>query len=161
MNNIQACKAISEITKTSYGPQGMQKLVVNHIDKLFVTNDASTILKEINVHHPAANLINMGAQVQNDEHGDGTNFVVTFCGELLSQAERCIKKGVHPGDIVKGFEQAFEETKKLIKDQIAFKVEDMKDEKVLKIIESTLASKQPNYFKFFSQLIHEACLSIT
>lgn len=63
MNNIQACKAISEITKTSYGPQGMQKLVVNHIDKLFVSNDASTILKEINVHHPAANLINMGAQV--------------------------------------------------------------------------------------------------
>lgn len=139
----------------------MQKLIVNHIDKLFVSNDASTILKEINVHHPAANLINMAAQVQNDEHGDGTNFVVTLSGELLSQAEKCIKKGVHPGDVVKGFELAYEETKKLLESQIAFKVEDMKDEKVLKIIESTLASKQPSYYKFFSQLVYQACLSIT
>jgi T-complex protein 1 subunit theta len=63
VNNIEACKSISEITKTSYGPQGMQKLIVNHIDKLFVSNDASTILKEINVNHPAANLVNMSAQV--------------------------------------------------------------------------------------------------
>lgn len=141
MNNIEACKSISEITKTSYGPQGMQKLIVNHIDKLFVSNDASTILKEINVNHPAANLINMSAQVQNDEHGDGTNFVVTLSGELLNQAEKCIKKGVHPNDVVKGFELAFEEIKKLLLGQIAFKVEDLKDEKVLKIIESTLASK--------------------
>lgn len=103
----------------------------------------------------------MGAQVQNDEHGDGTNFVVTLTGELLNQAEKCIKKGVHPGDVVKGFELAFEELKKLIKTQISFKVENMKDEKVLKIIESTLASKQPSYFKYFSKLIHEACTSIT
>ncbi len=108
INNIEACKSISEITKTSYGPQGMQKLIVNHIDKLFVSNDASTILKEINVNHPAANLVNMAAQVQNDEHGDGTNFVVTLAGELLSQSEKCIKKGVHPGDVVKGMELAFE-----------------------------------------------------
>ncbi len=81
---------------------------MNHIDKLFVSNDASTILKEINVNHPAANLVNMAAQVQNDEHGDGTNFVVTLAGELLSQAEKCIKKGVHPGDVVRGIELAFE-----------------------------------------------------
>jgi T-complex protein 1 subunit theta len=63
LNNIEACRGISEITKTSYGPQGMQKLIINHIDKLFVSNDASTILREINVNHPAANLVNMAAQV--------------------------------------------------------------------------------------------------
>ena len=56
----------------------------------------------------------MAAQVQNDEHGDGTNFVVTLCGELLNQAEKCIKKGVHPSDVVKGYELAFEEIKKLL-----------------------------------------------
>lgn len=61
VNNIEACKSISDITKTSFGPQGMQKLIVNHIDKLFVSNDASTILREINVNHPAASLINMAA----------------------------------------------------------------------------------------------------
>ena len=56
----------------------------------------------------------MAAQVQNDEHGDGTNFVVTLSGELLNQAEKCIKKGVYPGDVVKGFELAYEETKNLL-----------------------------------------------
>ena len=69
--------------------------------------------------------------------------------------------GVHPGDVVKGFELAFEEIKKLIESQIVLKIEDLKDEKVLRIIESTLASKLPNNFKYFSKLIHEACLSIT
>lgn len=57
--NIEACKALSQITKTSFGPNSMQKLVVNHIDKLFITNNTHTILQEINVHHPAANLIFM------------------------------------------------------------------------------------------------------
>ncbi len=62
----------------------MQKLIINHIDKLFVSNDASTILREINVNHPAANLVNMAAQVQNQEHGDGTNFVVSLAGDILN-----------------------------------------------------------------------------
>lgn len=62
----------------------MNKLVVNHIDKLFVTNDANTILQEINVHHPAANLIAMAAQIQKADFGDNTNYVVTLAGELLS-----------------------------------------------------------------------------
>ncbi len=61
--NIEACKAIIQITKTSFGPNGMKKMIVNHFDKIFVTNDASTILKEINVHHPAANLIVMAAKM--------------------------------------------------------------------------------------------------
>lgn len=64
----------------------------------------------------------MGAGVQNDEHGDGTNFVITFTGELLSQAEKCIRMGVHPGDVVKGFELAFDEVKKIIESQVAFEV---------------------------------------
>lgn len=94
----------------------MQKLIVNHIDKIFVSNDASTILKEINVHHPAANLINMAAQVQNEEHGDGTNFVVTLAGEILSQSEKYIREGLHPSEIIKGLEIALEKSKELIKE---------------------------------------------
>lgn len=73
----------------------MNKLVVNHIDKLFVTNDANTILSEINVHHPAANLMVLASKMQKDDFGDNTNYVVTFSGELLSQAEILLRSGLH------------------------------------------------------------------
>ena len=78
--NIEACKSITNITRTSYGPNCMKKLIVNHIDKIFVTNDASTILSEINVHHPAANLIVMAVKMQKEDFGDNTNYVVTLAG---------------------------------------------------------------------------------
>lgn len=139
----------------------MQKLIVNHIDKIFVSNDASTILKEINVHHPAANLINMAAQVQNEEHGDGTNFVVTLAGELLNQSEKYIREGLHPTEIVKGLEIAFEKIKELIKQQVVLEINDIKEENTIKVIESVLASKQPNYYQLFSKLVYEACVQIT
>lgn len=84
LRNIEACKGITNITRTSFGPNGMQKLIVNHIDKIFVSNDASTILQEINVHHPAANLIVLASKMQKDEFGDNTNYVVTLAGELIS-----------------------------------------------------------------------------
>lgn len=82
--NIEACKEISDKTKTSIGPNGMKKIVVNHIDKLFITSDAATMLKEIEVNHPAARMIVMAAKMQEQECGDMTNFIITFCGELLN-----------------------------------------------------------------------------
>lgn len=72
------------MTKTSLGPNGMKKMIVTHIDKIFVTADAATIMREMEVHHPAAKLLVMASKMQNDEYGDGTNFVITFAGELLN-----------------------------------------------------------------------------
>ncbi len=82
--NIEACRAITNITKTSFGPKGMKKLILSHIDKIFVTNNTSTILQEINIHHPAANLIAMACKMQKEDYGDNTNYVITFAGELLN-----------------------------------------------------------------------------
>jgi len=71
------------MTRTAYGPHGMKKMVINHLEKLFVTSDAATILRESDVHHPAAKMISMAAQMQEKEAGDGTNFIITFAGELM------------------------------------------------------------------------------
>jgi len=83
LKNIEAAIEISHLTRTSLGPYGMKKMIVNHLEKIFMTSDANTILKELEVHHPAAKMIVMAAKMQSDECGDGTNFVITFAGELL------------------------------------------------------------------------------
>lgn len=86
LRNVDACKELSETTKSAYGPNGMSKMVINHIEKLFVTNDAATIMREIEVQHPAAKLLIMASDMQEKEIGDGTNFVIIFGGQLLQNA---------------------------------------------------------------------------
>jgi len=73
--NIDACKELAETTKSAYGPNGMNKMVINHIEKLFVTNDAATIMREIEIQHPAAKLLIMASDMQEKEVGDGTNLL--------------------------------------------------------------------------------------
>lgn len=120
LRNIDACKQLSSITRTSLGPYGMNKMVINNIEKLFVTTDAATIMKELDVTHPAAKLIVMAAKMQEDEVGDGTNFVVTFAGELLKQSEELINMGLHPSDILTGFQKAYRKTEEILTDLVTF-----------------------------------------
>merc|ERR1712226_309949 len=82
---------------------GMNKIVVNHIEKLFVTNDAATIIREMEVQHPAAKMVVMASMQQEEEAGDGTNFVILFAGALLSNAEKLLRNGLSLTDIVKGY----------------------------------------------------------
>lgn len=162
LRNIEACKGVSNITKTSYGPNGMKKLVVNHLDKIFVTNDAATILREIEVHHPAAKLIAMAAMMQKEDHGDFTNYVVTLAGELLNQAEILIRTGLHPSDVISGYELALEATLELLTTKVSLDIKDVKtDDKVVNVLESTLAPKIPTYYRFFSKLLTQACRTLT
>ena len=85
-------------------------MVINHLDKLFVTSDAAVIVRELEVAHPAAKLLVMAAQAQESEIGDGTNLVVTFGGELLGMAEELIRDGLHPSEIIEGYEKALGQT---------------------------------------------------
>lgn len=80
VRNIEACRGLAVITRTSLGPNAMKKLVVNHLEKIFVTSDAATIVQELEVAHPAARMLTMAAKMQEQEMGDGTNFVITFAG---------------------------------------------------------------------------------
>jgi len=72
------------MTKSALGPHGMNKMVINHLERLFVTSDAATIIKESDIHHPAAKMIAMAAKMQENECGVGTNFVISFAGELMN-----------------------------------------------------------------------------
>ena len=84
--------------------------------------------------------------------------MVTLAGELLNQSEKYIREGLHPTEIVKGLEIAFEKIKELIKQQVVLEINDIKEENTIKVIESVLASKQPNYYQLFSKLVYEACV---
>jgi T-complex protein 1 subunit theta len=137
----------------------MNKMVINHLDKLFVTSDAATIIRETEVHHPAAKMIAMAAKMQESEAGDGTNFVISFAGELMQQAESLIKMGLHPSEILIGYEKGAKKCLELLDDLSCYKVNNIRDRKeITDCIKSAIASKQYGLENFLSSLIAEAAL---
>lgn len=106
IRNIEACRAISQTVQSSLGPYGRNKIVINHLQKMFLTSDAATILRELDVVHPAAKLLVMASQQQDSEMGDATNLVIVFAGELLKKAEELLRMGLKTSDIVNGYEKA-------------------------------------------------------
>ncbi len=105
-NNIAAAKIVAETVRTTLGPKGMDKMLVNSINEVIVTNDGVTILEEMQIEHPAAKMIVEVAKTQEDEIGDGTTTAVVFAGELLKQAESLLEKNIHPTIIARGYRQA-------------------------------------------------------
>ncbi|HEX2615585.1 MAG TPA: TCP-1/cpn60 chaperonin family protein, partial [Nitrososphaera sp.] len=120
-NNITAAKLIAEIVKTSLGPRGMDKMLVDSLGDVTITNDGATILKEIDVQHPAAKMMVEVAKSVDNEVGDGTTSSVVFAGALLERAEELVNKDVHPSVIADGYNAAAEQALKLL-EKIAVKV---------------------------------------
>src|SRR3989449_5631509 len=113
-NNITAAKLIAEIVKTSLGPRGMDKMLVDNLGDVTITNDGATILKEIDVQHPAAKMMVEVSKATDNEVGDGTTSTVVLAGSLLEKAEDLISKDVHPSVIVDGYTAAAEQALKLL-----------------------------------------------
>src|SRR5690242_9992454 len=105
-NNIAAAKAIADAVRSTLGPRGMDKMLVDSLGDVVITNDGVTILKEIDVEHPAAKMIVEVAKTQDEEAGDGTTTSVILTGELLKKAEDLIEASVHPTVISAGFKLA-------------------------------------------------------
>src|SRR5713226_5976035 len=133
-NNISAAKLISEIVKTSLGPRGMDKMLVDTLGDVTITNDGATILKEIDVQHPAAKMMVEVSKSVDNEVGDGTTSSVIFAGALLEKAEDLISKDVHPSVIVDGYDAASLQALKLLQ-KISVKV-DVEDKELLMKIQS-------------------------
>lgn len=106
IRNIDACRTIAQTVQTSLGPYGRNKIVINHLAKMILTSDAATILRELDVVHPAAKLLVMASQQQEAEMGDATNMVIILAGELLKKAEELVRLGLKTSDIVAGYEKA-------------------------------------------------------
>merc|ERR1711935_1178995 len=139
----------------------MNKMVVNHLDKIFVTSDAATLLKEVEVQHPAAKMIALAAKMQESECGDMTNFVISFAGELLQQAENLLKTGLHPSDIVSGYKRATTSAIKMIEGLARYEVNDFKSiDQVLPVINSVLCPKITTYYDHFGVLVADACIKV-
>lgn len=102
-NNIEACKTVANAVRTTLGPKGMDKMMVDSVGDIVVTNDGVTILEEMNLDHPAAKMMVEVAQTQEEEVGDGTTTAVVLAGELLKQAEDLLDQDIHPTVITKGY----------------------------------------------------------
>ena len=101
--NIMAAKLVGETVRTTLGPKGMDKMIVDSLGDVTVTNDGVTILEEMQIEHPAAKMIVEVAKTQEDEVGDGTTTAVVLAGELLKNAEDLLDKDVHPTVVAKGY----------------------------------------------------------
>lgn len=136
-------------------------MVINHLDKLFVTNDAATMMKEMEIAHPAARILVLAAQQQEQEIGDATNFVIVFAGELLQKAEQLLRIGLHTADVIEGFEVAGKQVLKMLEDVKCDEITNLKDPVQLsKAVRPCIGSKQYGYDELLTKLVVEACCDI-
>jgi chaperonin GroEL (HSP60 family) len=120
-NNITAAKTVAENVRSSLGPRGMDKMLASSIGDVTITNDGATILKEIDVEHPAAKMMVEISKTTDNEVGDGTTSTVVLAGSLLEKAEELVDKKVHPTLIVEGFKMAAQRSIDTLK-EVAVKV---------------------------------------
>ncbi len=139
-NNITAARAVSEAIRSALGPKGMDKMLIDNFGDTTVTNDGATILKEIEVGHPAAKFVIDLAKTQDQETGDGTTSVVVIAGELLKQAEELLDMDVHPSLIVEGYKLARFKAEEIL-DEMATEVP-FEDDKTLKYVAQTSMSSK-------------------
>jgi thermosome len=129
-SNIAAARAIADVVRTTLGPRGMDKMLVDSMGDITITNDGVTILKDIDVEHPAAKMLVEVAKTQDQQCGDGTTTAVVLAGELLKRAEGLIEQNIHPTVITHGYQIAVQEAQRLIEKEIGIPVK-ANDEAVL------------------------------
>src|SRR3990170_7514250 len=113
-NNVVAARLISEIVRTSLGPRGMDKMLVDSLGDVTITNDGATMLKEIDVQHPAAKMMVEIAKTTDNEVGDGTSTAVVLAGALLEKAQELLEKNVHATVIIEGYQAAADKALSLL-----------------------------------------------
>ena len=139
-NNITAAKLIAEIVGSSLGPRGMDKMLVDTLGDVTITNDGATILKEIDVQHPAAKMMVEVSKATDNEVGDGTTSVVVLAGALIEKAEELINKDVHPTIIVDGYRKSATKAIEVL-NSIAQKVAGNEKEELARIARTSMQTK--------------------
>lgn len=139
-NNIAAAKAVAEAVRTTLGPKGMDKMLVDSLGDVTITNDGATILDTIDIEHPAAKMIVEVAKTQDDKVGDGTTTSVIISGELLNLAQELMDQSVHPTIIIRGYRKALVKSKEILK-ELATKIDINDKETLLKVAGTSMNSK--------------------
>jgi len=164
LRNIEACLQLTRMLQSSMGPQGRCKLVVNHLEKRIVTSDCASVLKEVEIEHPAAQLLATACRKQEEECGDNTNFVLSVAGELLWQTSILISKMTwQPApEILAGYQSALQKIEsELLPSLVCDEVTDITDKnQLLKVLKPVLASKQYGSEDVLAPLVADACLKV-
>ncbi len=159
-NNIAAAKLVADLVKSSLGPRGLDKMLVDSLGDVTITNDGATILKEIDVQHPAAKMMVEISKTVDNEVGDGTTSSVVFGGTLLARAEDLLKKDVHSSTIIEGFQSAAEKTLEIYS-QLSKKIKPDDRESLIKIATTSMQSKLISEDSgTLSKIVVDAILSI-
>ncbi|KAJ8719181.1 hypothetical protein PYW07_016737 [Mythimna separata] len=159
--NVMAAAAIANIVKSSLGPVGLDKMLVDDIGDVTVTNDGATILKMLEVEHPAAKVLVELAQLQDEEVGDGTTSVVIIAAELLKNADELVKNKIHPTSIISGYRLACKEAVKYVQDNLTVTVESLGRASIVNAAKTTMSSKLIGAdADFFSEMIVDAAQAI-
>jgi T-complex protein 1 subunit alpha len=136
-----AVQALSNIVKSSLGPLGLDKMLVDEIGDVTISNDGATILKQLEVQHPAAKVLVELSQLQDREVGDGTTSVVIIAAELLKRANELVKNKIHPTSIMSGYRLALRESVKFIQQHLSVKVESLGKDALLNACKTSMSSK--------------------
>jgi len=153
--------AISNIVKSSLGPVGLDKMLVDDIGDVTITNDGATILQRLEVEHPAAKVLVELAELQDSEVGDGTTSVVIVAAELLKRGTELVKNGIHPTTIMTGFRLALKDAVKFVKSTLMVTIDQLGDDAIISAAKTSMASKLLNADEdFWSKLAVDAVRSI-
>ncbi len=159
-NNIMAAKAVAAAVRTTLGPKGMDKMLVDSLGDIVITNDGATILKEMDIEHPAAKMIVEVAKTQDDEVGDGTTTAAVLAGEFLKNAEELLDAGVHPTIIASGYRLASHKAKEILK-TLAMEVSIDNKDLLFKIAATAITGKGAESHKdTFANLSVNAILAV-
>jgi len=155
-NNIMAARVVAETVSSSLGPRGMDKMLVSGIGDVVITNDGATIMKELDVQHPAAKMLVEVAKTQDNEVGDGTTTAVVLAGQLLSKAEKLLDLDVHPTVIVDGYKKAADRATEFLS-KIALTVDPKDGVRLRQVAATSMSTKDISAEKeFFAKLAVKA-----
>lgn len=159
--NVTAAVAVANVVKSSLGPVGLDKMLVDEVGDVVVTNDGATILKRLDVEHPAGRILVDLAQLQDREVGDGTTSVVILAAELLKRAQDLVLQGIHATNIISGYKLALREAVKYLDTHLSTKVEALGKDVLLNIARTSMSSKiLSTNTELFSKMAVDAILSI-
>src|SRR5690606_5414656 len=139
-NNIMAAKAVAEALRTTLGPKGMDKMLVDSMGDVIITNDGAAILKEMDIEHPAAKMVVEVAKTQDEEVGDGTTSAAVVAGQLLTKAEDLIEQEIHPTIIASGYRLAADKAVEVL-NSLAMTVEMSNRDLFISVAETAMTGK--------------------